>query len=199
MLNAGFGILSAMRGYIILRGYTTIFMGVFLLACALPVDAGLVITGQDVELVPGETGRVDIMIRSQDGTDLEVLDVFSVEFRITQISGPRPAFPGVDATVNVVGAAPFVEPERRSDGPHYHARSLLQVVPILLRITTWPLWLLPCLASSTSGHRKGAISAAHVAQRCGGRGAASLVQRGSASTSPRRRGKLNGLGKPVEL
>jgi len=45
--------------------------------------------------------------------------------------------------VKVVGAAPLVEPERRSSGPHYHARSLLEVVPILLRITTIRLtpWL----------------------------------------------------------
>ena len=37
-------------------------------------------------------------------------------FRLHRRIGPRPAFLGVDATVNVVGAAPFVEPERRSSG-----------------------------------------------------------------------------------
>ena len=34
-------------------------------------------------------------------------------FRLRRRIGPRPAFLGVDATVKVVGAAPFVEPERR--------------------------------------------------------------------------------------
>ena len=38
-------------------------------------------------------------------------------FRLHRRIGPRPAFPGVDATVKVVGGdPPFAEPERRSAG-----------------------------------------------------------------------------------
>ena len=37
-------------------------------------------------------------------------------FRLRHRIGLRPAFPGADAMVKVVGAAPFVEPERRSEG-----------------------------------------------------------------------------------
>ena len=42
-------------------------------------------------------------------------------FRLHRRIGPRPAFLGGDAKVKVVGAAPFVEPERRSSvAAHRH-------------------------------------------------------------------------------
>ncbi len=43
-------------------------------------------------------------------------DVSMSPFRLRRRIGPRPAFQGVDVTVKAVGAAPFVEPERRSTG-----------------------------------------------------------------------------------
>ena len=43
------------------------------------------------------------------------MKVLSVSpFRLRRRIGPRPAFPGGDATATVEGAAPFVEPEQRS-------------------------------------------------------------------------------------
>ena len=44
-------------------------------------------------------------------------------FRLRRRIGPRPAFPGVDATAKVVGAAPFVEPEQKASLPFLPASS----------------------------------------------------------------------------
>ena len=46
------------------------------------------------------------------------MKVMSVSpFRLRHRIDPRPAFSGVDAVAKVVGAAPFVEPERRYETP----------------------------------------------------------------------------------
>ncbi|HUT88818.1 MAG TPA: hypothetical protein VMY37_04940 [Thermoguttaceae bacterium] len=72
------------------RWYFALLIGACLLAGTPNADAALQITVGDLELLPGQTGFVDVMIRSDTGADL--LDIFGVEFRITTGGATRLEF-----------------------------------------------------------------------------------------------------------
>jgi len=71
------------------RWYIPLLVGT-VLALATHSHAAIQVTLGDLELQPGETGLVDVLIRSTDGSD--VLDMFGVEFLITTSGSTRLEF-----------------------------------------------------------------------------------------------------------
>ena len=68
--------------------------------------------------------------RSTPSANVYFPEVPSVSpFRLRRRIGPRPAFPGADATAKAGGAAPFVEPEMRSVSTMLHSGRPWRTLP----------------------------------------------------------------------
>lgn len=97
--------------------------GILLLALTSQGHAAIQITVGDLELYPGENGFVDVMIRSDTGTDL--LDMFGLEFRITTGGSTRLEFVG-----------PPSDPQLTDPGYVLFADSLAELAPPAGNVST---------------------------------------------------------------
>jgi hypothetical protein len=116
------------------RWYFPPLAGACLLAGTTSADAALQITVGDLELLPGQTGFVDVMIRSDTGADL--LNIFGLEFQITTSGSTRLEFVWVPS--------PHVPGERDATDPH------LNTPPYLLNLDSLAEWFPPAGRISTT-------------------------------------------------
>ncbi len=71
-------------------------------------------------LSPNEATTMKSVVRQVQFLVYPMEIVFASPFRLHRRIGPRPAFPGVDATGKVEGAAPFCRARAEVRRPHAH-------------------------------------------------------------------------------